>query len=371
VTSVAPLAIAMVQRFLPSRSRGGVGHFTHGLANALMERDHAVTVFSQDPAPGGARYRVVQVGDRKRPAGSPGAPLLFPVQIARQDFSPFDILHAQGDDQLIPRSDAPPVVRTLHGSALAEAVHNGLKRGSAPRFLMHLYFYAWERVAAARADVVVAVSADTRGHHPRVHRVVPNGVDLQRFAPRGDSRAANPTILFVGELSTRKRGALLVEAFRATVRPAIPGAELWLVCPERVEGDGIRWHETVDDDALARLYRQAWVFCLPSSYEGFGRPYVEALAAGTPVVATPNAGALEVLGNGRYGVIAEDHELGPALCAVLNDPARREVLSRRGLERVGIYAWERIAREYEEVYEGALVERRRERPAPAAGRGMR
>src|ERR1017187_2150500 len=98
-TSTSPHSrrIAVIQRFLPSRSRGGVGHFTHGLCQALVRRGHRVTVFSQDPAPDDATYDVHLVGVRR--TGRPGrlAPLTFPFDIARCDFVGFDVIHAQGD----------------------------------------------------------------------------------------------------------------------------------------------------------------------------------------------------------------------------------------------------------------------------------
>ena len=78
-----------------------------------------------------------------------------------------------------------------------------------------------------------------------------------------------------------------------------------MVCPQKIEESGIHTFEHVDSEKLSELYSAAWIFCLPSSYEGFGRPYVEAMAAGTPVVATPNPGAMEVLENGRFGLIQQ------------------------------------------------------------------
>src|SRR5664279_4493309 len=80
---VTPRRIAVIQRFLPSRSRGGVGHFTHGLAEALVRRGHRVTVFSQDRAPDGATYDVHMVG--ATPTARPGrlAPLAFPFEVAK------------------------------------------------------------------------------------------------------------------------------------------------------------------------------------------------------------------------------------------------------------------------------------------------
>jgi len=348
----------MVQRFLPGRSRGGAGHFAHGLANALVSRGHAVTMISEDPRPDDARYRAVRVcasaaGWRRRLA-----PLSFPLRVARQDFSRFDLIHAQGDDQLIRRRTTPPVVRTLHGSAWLEAVHNGWRRRSPRLFGLHLYFYAGELIADLRADQVVAVSRDTGRYYPRLHGVIPNGIDTGRFAPRGGPKSARPTILFVGEAASRKRGDLLLRVVRDAVRPALPEVRVWMVSPDRVDDEGVEWFDRIDDDRLADLYRAAWILCLPSSYEGFGRPYAEALAAGTPVVASPNPGAREVLEDGRYGVIVRDGQLGDALVSLLRDEPRRADLSRRGLERAGAFAWERVASRYERIYDAALARRR-------------
>lgn len=339
------MKLALVQRFLPGRSRGGVGVFTHGLASALAARGHDVTVFSEDPAPPGASYEVVRLTRRGRPPG----PLGFPLCVRRTDFRGVDVIHAQGDDQWLP-GRRPPVVRTLHGTALAEAWFNGVRAGSLKRLLLHSYFFAGELVADLRADAVVAVSRHTARFYPRVHEVIPNGIDLDAWAPDGTPKSPRPSILFVGEVASRKRGRLLVDAFLRDVRPAIPGAELWMVSPDRVDGADIRWYGSVEDGELRALMRRAWIMCLPSAYEGFGRPYAEALAAGTAVVATSNPGAREVLENGRCGVIVPDHGLGAALVRLLQQPAARAELEQRGLVRARAFAWPLVAAAYEAVY---------------------
>lgn len=350
----------MIQRFLPARSRGGAGHFAHGLANVLTARGHAVTMFGEDPPPSDARYEAVRMppptGWRRRLS-----PLSFPWRVARQDFSGFDLIHAQGDDQLIRRATSPPVVRTLHGSSWLEAVHNGWRRGAPKLFVLHLYFYAGELLADLRADRVVAVSRDTGRYYPRLHDVVPNGIDIGRFTQRDGTRSARPAILFVGEVASRKRGDLLLRVVRESVRPVFPDVRVWMVSPDRTEEPGVEWLGGVDTDRLAELFRTAWVLCLPSSYEGFGRPYAEALAAGTPVVASPNPGAREVLEDGRYGIIARDDELGAALCKILGDPARRAELGQRGLERARAFSWETVASQYERIYDAVLARRAADR----------
>jgi glycosyltransferase involved in cell wall biosynthesis len=343
------LDLAVIQRFLPPASRGGAGHFTAGLCTALAGRGHRVTVFSQDPRPPGAPFDVVQLAGRERRT----APLMFPAQIARIDVGRFDLVHAQGDDQLL-RHRGRPVVRTLHGSSLDEAMANGVRGLSPKHALLHAWFFTWEVVAALRADAVVGVSRAAARHLPRRADVIPNGIDTAAFAPDGTPKSHAPSILFVGELDSRKRGRMLVEQFIARVGPRVPGSELWLVSPDRAEGPGVIHLGTLDDASLRDAYRRAWVMCLPSAYEGFGRPYVEALAAGTPVAASPNPGAMEVLDGGRYGVIAPDAALGDALADLLTDPARRTSLADAGLARARQYDWSVVADAYERVYARVL-----------------
>ena len=105
---------------------------------------------------------------------------------------------------------------------------------------------------------------------------------------------------------------------------------------------------------LQRLYREAWVFCLPSTYEGFGIPYIEAMASGTPVVATPNAGALEVTESGQYGIIVEDSELGISLAALLSSESRRNSLAASSLNHVQRYDLSQVAAQYEALYRSVV-----------------
>ena len=108
---------------------------------------------------------------------------------------------------------------------------------------------------------------------------------------------------------------------------------------------------------LADLYARAWVFCLPSSYEGFGIPYAEAMASRLPVVATPNPGSRFVTDEGRAGVLVEDDRLGPELLDLLRDDARRADLASRGWERSREFSLERVVSAYEDVYRDVLSDR--------------
>ena len=356
------MRIAEISLHLPSETRakcGGVAYVAHRLANALCRRGHAVTVFTTDDRPAEALYEV-----RTLLSHRPTGPLRRWLQnwhlafrFAAQDFSTFDVIHAHGDDALIWKP-GPPVVRTFHGAALAEAIH-------APNWktkLWYLSFVPRELWEAAKADVVVSDIAATRRHVPGIDCVIPNSVDRRLFHAGEGPKSANPSILFVGTLGGRKRGGKLLEIFQAQIRPARPDAELWLVADQSVNAPGVvSFHKPSDRD-LADLYRKAWIHCLPSTYEGFGIPYIEAMASGTPVVATPNDGARALLEDGKWGLLAPIDELGSTLLSLLQDEPRRRRMAELGLQRAGDFTQDRVADAYESVFmslisDSALSER--------------
>ena len=129
-------------------------------------------------------------------------------------------------------------------------------------------------------------------------RVIPHGVDRRVFRAAAGSKSAHPSVLFVGTLDGRKRGRFLLDVFERTIRPAHPTATLTVVGQKGPPRPGVTYRTGVSDDELVALYQTAWVYASPSTYEGFGLPYLEAMACGTVVVATRNPGSVEVLGDG-------------------------------------------------------------------------
>jgi glycosyltransferase involved in cell wall biosynthesis len=327
-----------------------VGYQVHALANQLVRRGHRVTVFSQTGASEDSRYEVVVVpsGGRLRTFG-------FGWNLRHCDFTRFDVLNAHGDDWFLWGRKRPRHVHTFHGSCLAEMLNARTLSGKARMGALALCEFG----STFLADELVTVSANTRRYLPMVKKVIPCGVDLDAFAPGGDKSDA-PSLLFVGTLHGRKRGALLLDVFRREIRPRIPNAEFWAVCDDVPEGDGVRCFGRVSEGTLTDLYRRAWVFCLPSTYEGFGVPYIEAMASGTPVVATPNVGAREVTQEGQSGLIAPDAQLADALLRVLTDDALRARLREAGLTRAQDFGWDRVCAQYEALYAGQTA------PAPEA-----
>ncbi len=327
---------------------GGVSYVVHRLANALVGRGHDLTLFSFDAVPPDAAY----VSKRLRPHLLGDS---FSARVALAGFvlsglnlHSFDVMHAHGDDHFVVRRPLP-WVRTFYGSAkreLQSAVR--LRRRLSQSALIPL-----EQLSARVADLSVGISRDTASCITGIDEVIPCGVDLRVFRPPAQPRSSVPSILFVGTVRGRKRGGLLLDTFERQVRPALPSAELWMVCEPGEPRDGVRWCGKVSTERLVELYQQSWVFCLPSAYEGFGVPYVEALACGTPVVASPNPGAREILQDGRYGVLASDDTLGTTLLSLLSDDGRRSELGEVGLARAADFDWNLLAERYEEVYRQA------------------
>ncbi len=356
------MKIAVLSSQLPSAYRtksGGVAYTAHRLANELTIRGHSVTVFTTDERPPGACYDVQKIFSAR-----PDNPLrawLWLWQVAWryrvQDYGDFDIIHSHGDDALIARS-GPPLVRTLHGASWAESIYATTWK----RRLWYLTITPSELWEVARATQVVSVSANTRKYVPGINLVIPNFVSLNVFHPgpnlNEDLRSHHPVILFVGTLAGRKRGRMLLELFQSQIRTALPDAELWVVAERIVQAPGVVCFQTPDEQTLADLYRRAWVFCLPSTYEGFGIPYIEAMACGTPVAATPNAGARELLENGKWGVLARPSELAKTLLSLLNDSARLRSLAQLGLKRAESFSQDRVVSAYEELFASTVENRR-------------
>lgn len=338
-TAATPLRIAMISYYLPSESKMGVGYQVHALANALAQRGHDITVFSACRASAGASYRTAVV-----PLAGSNRTFKFAMRLRHVDWTPFDVLHAAGDDYWLWRRRLPVHVRTFYGSCLSEArwIRGGRER------LRMLLLALGDVLASLVVDKSIACSENTRRWMPWVRTVVPCGVDLNRFRP--GERSPRPSVLFVGTYLRRKRGKLLVDAFEREVLAALPDAELWMVCEDAPLRPGVKVLGRVSDAELADLYSRAWAFCLPSTYEGFGIPYIEAMASGCPVVATRNPGAVEVTRNGQLGVLTDREHLGEMIVRLLTSPDERQRLARDARDSVSRYDLSNVAEAYEATY---------------------
>jgi len=232
----------------------------------------------------------------------------------------------------------------------------------------------WERLNVRRADIVIApsrYSADVARREYGVAAekivVVPEPIELERwtslFAAAAPRVRGGPTILCIARMYPRKRVCDLLEA-AALLRPRIPGARVRIVGKGPEWEDAVRLHATlglgeavtllgdVSRDRLAEEYVSADIFCLPSVQESFGIVFLEAMAAGLPVVACRAAAIPEVVEDGVTGLLAPPRDpagLARALEALAVDPERARAMGEAGRRAVPAYVPERVAARFLEA----------------------
>ncbi|HOL70451.1 MAG TPA: glycosyltransferase family 4 protein [Bryobacteraceae bacterium] len=286
--------------------------------------------------------------------------LWFNEQLRRRDFSGFDAVVGFDMDGYRVRSGRPHVA-SIKGVIADEA---RFERGLTRRTM--LIQAACERAHVHRAGAVITTSRYAAGRIRELYglakepQVVPELIDLDLWRELFARNPAAPdprrfTVLTVCRFYRRKRLNVLLEA-AARLRGRVPELELRIVGggPERRRlhrlareaglGETVRWLGDVPQDVLAREYQSCDVFCLPSVQEGFGIVFLEAMAAGKPIVAARAAAAPEVV---PHGLLVEPENAGAladALFQLRNDGRMRAALAEAGLETVRQYDAPRVAR---------------------------
>ena len=203
--------------------------------------------------------------------------------------------------------------------------------------------------AARRAARVLTVSERTRADLRELYGVpddrivvTPNGVD-PAFSP---GAGAHDYVLLVGAVQERKNPLAALAAAREAGMPlVVAGPAKDTALARELERGGARLTGYVEQEELARLYRGAACLVMPSRYEGFGLPVLEAMASGTPVVAVPEPALQEVAGDAA--VWADEADLADGIRRAL---AERESRVAAGLARAGLFSWAESARRTLAVY---------------------
>jgi glycosyltransferase involved in cell wall biosynthesis len=295
----------------------------------------------------------------------------------------FDIVH---DNQTL--SFGKYLTRVLLARRVVANVHhpldvdvaNGLRsvHGVAER-VKRIAWYPWymQRAVARRLDALISGSRASATLVEELWRLPPglmhsiyDGVDLDSFRPSTDEETESGTLLFVGNSEDYNKGvvfairALALLLPRTNARLCIVGGPPGEPRVARSEAerlgvaDRVSFVGRVSREELVRWYRRAQILVSPSLYEGFGLPAAEAMACGTPVIAS-NGGALpEVVADGVTGRIVPAGDaavLADAIAAMMDDPkgcrAMGEAGHRRVLER---FTWAQTAAGTEQLYREVL-----------------
>ena len=278
-----------------------------------------------------------------------------------------------------------PIVTTAHGTYLPEALAD--RDGSRLRYLARSCSNRLTRRIDQRAfrasDVTIAASEYQRAELEELYGVDPaslvvihNGVDIDLYRPDGPrsgliggaGRSEEPTILFVGRLVPKKGLQHLISAFPRVLAKAPRarcvvvggskafdtfGRSLRILAESAGVSDRVAWLRDVPEPEMPALYRSADVAVFPSvGYESLPTVVLEAMACGTPVVATNGWAIPEALGPAHPGLAAEadPESIADRVLALLSDPSLRERARAIQLERVRAFSLDRVVARHEELY---------------------
>lgn len=354
---------------------GGVRGHVAALADALGDR-HEVTVL----APASAAVDDPRVAVLGRPVGVPFNGSVAPVALsplaavrtrAAVAGSRPDVVHVH--EPLAPlvgtatsatatSATGAPVVGTFH----AWAPTRRTLRAVAP-VARRLVRRLAARIAVSNAAADHA--AEGLGLRGSSFEVIPNGVDVARFAtaqPLPDlADPDRPLVLFVGRFEPRKGPDVAIRAY-LRLRAEVPAARLCLVgdgperaACERMVPPGVRpdviFTGRVHDTLLPRYHASADVFVSPAtSGESFGMVLLEAMATGTPVVASDLPGHRAVVTDGRQGrlvPVGDATALAERLVTLLGAPRLRAAQALEGRRTAAQHDWSIVAERVERVYE--------------------
>jgi glycosyltransferase involved in cell wall biosynthesis len=354
---------------LRQRVPGGIGRYVERLAHHLPEVGVDLLTFAAGPVTTGGTA-LPALTDLGRPHDGVRYELWHRLRAPRLPFSA-DVVHAPSL-AVPPRGDAALVV-TVHDLAPIEHPSTSTRRGVSFH-TRGLAIASHEASIIITASEFVARQLAARGVEEGRLRVVPHGVTL---APSLDEAEATQRlealgvrgrfVLQVGTVEPRKGIDNLVAALRR-VRRTEPDLQLVLAGPvgwgvvSGLEEEGVLALGRVEDPDLEALYRGASVATVASRSEGFGLPALEALAHGTPLIASDATSLPEVVGDAGL-LVPPDHPAAwaTAILDLLRDDTAQAELARRGRERAARFTWSASARAHREAYEAARADADRRR----------
>ncbi len=359
---------------------GGVADHIHHLARELRGMSHTVKIIA--PTEGGADDELVEHADfygigraMKVPAnGSTARITLQPFALGKPvravlRAEQFDVIHLH--EPLMPHL---PHVVLRHSTSINVGTFHAFSDSNLGYASFKPYLKLYYRALHARIAVSPAARAYVQSYfHGRIV-TIPNGIETERFGPHAlpfpQYRDGRPTILFVGRYNEPRKGFKYLLRALLLVRQQFPNVRLLVVGrgrPRRylryLEAHGLA--ENVEfvgyasEEDKPRFYRSADVFCSPATHgESFGMVVMEAMATGTPVVATWIPGHRGILKSGHEGLLVQPESaqaLALALVRMLADSELREQSSVAGHDTASHYSWHEVSKRVVAQYE--LAER--------------
>jgi phosphatidyl-myo-inositol alpha-mannosyltransferase len=349
---------------------GGVQAHVRDLADHLLALGHDVSVLTPVDDPDEADLPPYVV-----PAGR-AVPVPYNGSVARLVFGPLSLARArrwvrEGEfDVLHVHEPTVPSVSMLACFAasgpMVATFHTATARSRALQVFGTALQPVLEKVTgriavspAARRVVVEHLGGDAV--------LIPNGVEVARFdgAEPLAGHPAGPTVVFLGRMDEGRKGlAVLLEALPELVR-LVPDVRLLVAGPGDADDvraavprslrDRVELLGLVSDDDKPRVFASGHVYCAPNTHgESFGIVLVEAMSAGTPVVASDLEAFRRVLQDGRAGVLVPVRDpgaLAQALGELLHDEPRRARLAAAAREAVEAYDWRTVTAQVVAVYE--------------------
>jgi phosphatidylinositol alpha-mannosyltransferase len=345
---------------------GGVSEHVHHTYLELKRQGHAVKIITTSF---GKRVTedekdIIRVG-RSIPMLSNGSiarmalpPLFFSGRMKKiLDREAFDLLHLH--EPLVP----PLCLAALRDS---KAVNIGTFHAFKEFSLGYAIFSPYLRKYSQKLNGRIAVSDSAKKFvsktFPGPYRIIPNGIDLDRFKPNGKIKQFDDgtfNILFVGRLEPRKGLKYLLRAF-SRIKEKLPRSRLIIVgsgpleryyrqfAPRHYRSD-IFFEGLVSKEKLPSYYSTCDVFCSPATgKESFGIVLLEAMASGKAIVVSDIAGYRNVMTDGQEGLFVkprQPEEIANAVVKIGSDLSLRARLGANGLQKAREYSWDNIVRQ--------------------------
>lgn len=358
--------------------REGIGFYVWNLSRFLVGQSHQVHIItrSQGKQPFHEELEEIQIW---RPRFFPIYPLhvylhaLFVQNLVKQLDAEVDLFHLH-TPLPPPVRTKRPVLLTVHSLMLADArarkvdsVYDLLTKLQSPvsSLIEKQLFHISRKVTAVSPPVAEQVQHFLPQKKRRVE-ITWNGVDSRFFSP-GNQDCSNPSeLLFVGRLAPGKGLHDLILAFKIVI-VQFPNVKLSIVGDgplyskmlSMIEQNGLKNHVRLighisSREALRAFYQQAWGFILPSHHESLPGVILEAMACGTPVIATRVGGIPAVINNGVNGFLVSPRApdaLAGAICRLLKDDGFHSKLGQAARQTVEKqFSWNIIGENYLNCY---------------------